>query len=71
METAANAAERVRDVARPDLLLLAAFFHDIGKGLPGDHSVAGAEVAARITQRLGLEPADATFMARFRRPASE
>ena len=35
-----------REVARPDLLLLGAFLHDIGKGLPGDHSVVGAPIAA-------------------------
>ena len=32
MQTAVNAAALVRRVSRPDLLLLAAILHDIGKG---------------------------------------
>ncbi len=59
LETAACAAERTRDVARPDLLLVGALLHDIGKGYPGDHSVVGAEHAAVIAQRMGFAAADA------------
>ena len=46
-ETAANAAELVDTVARPDLLVLGALFHDIGKGYPGDHTDAGDRARAR------------------------
>ena len=53
-EAAAEAAAFTRDVARPDLLVLGAFLHDIGKGLPGDHSVVGAPLAVAIAARLGL-----------------
>ena len=61
LETAANAAELARTVARPDLLLLGALLHDIGKGFPedGDHSHVGAAVAREITPRLGLNYGDA------------
>lgn len=40
---------------RPELLLLGALLHDIGKGLPGDHSERGAAVARELTTRLGLD----------------
>jgi [protein-PII] uridylyltransferase len=58
VETAANAAALTRGVARPDLLLLGALLHDIGKGLPGDHTDVGMELVARIGPRLGLPQAD-------------
>ena len=62
LETAAEAADRTRRVDRPDLLLLAALFHDIGKGWPGDHVTAGEKVVARIGPRLGLPPEDASVL---------
>ncbi|GAC1607464.1 MAG: [protein-PII] uridylyltransferase [Mycobacteriales bacterium] len=58
VETAANASALTRRVARPDLLLLGALLHDIGKGLPGDHTDTGMEVVAAIGPRLGLPPED-------------
>ncbi|MBB5872213.1 [protein-PII] uridylyltransferase [Allocatelliglobosispora scoriae] len=54
---AAEAGKSLRDVARPDLLLLGALVHDVGKGLPGDHSTVGRPIAAAIAARVGL-PAD-------------
>ncbi len=60
LETAARAADLTRQVARPDLLLLGALLHDIGKGYPPrDHSEVGAEVAAPIAARMGLSYGDA------------
>jgi [protein-PII] uridylyltransferase len=58
IETAVGAAGRVRQVARPDLLLLAALLHDIGKGRGGDHSELGADITATMLTRLGLPAAD-------------
>lgn len=58
VQAAQEATAFTREVDRPDLLLLGAFLHDVGKGLPGDHSTVGAPVAARIAARIGLPPAD-------------
>jgi [protein-PII] uridylyltransferase len=58
VEAAAAAAELTRDVDRPDLLLVAALLHDVGKGWPGDHSVVGAPIAAGMAERMGFAPAD-------------
>ena len=41
--------------ARADLLLLAALLHDVGKGMDGDHSVAGVDVARSVAARIGLD----------------
>ena len=58
VQTAYEATAHTREVDRPDLLLIGAFLHDVGKGLPGDHSIVGAPIAADIATRLGLPPAD-------------
>jgi [protein-PII] uridylyltransferase len=63
VEAAAHAAALTREVARPDLLLLAALLHDIGKGWPGDHSVTGEVVARDVSRRVGLPDPDAELVA--------
>ncbi|HEX9040009.1 MAG TPA: [protein-PII] uridylyltransferase [Trebonia sp.] len=63
VECAANAAALARDVSRPDLLLLAALLHDIGKGWPGDHSVSGEVVARDVCKRVGLGETDTELIA--------
>ena len=57
-EAAANASELVDRVSRPDLLVLGALFHDLGKGYPGDHTVVGMELIRSIGPKLGLAQAD-------------
>ena len=63
VETASRAAALTRDVARPDLLLLAALLHDIGKGWPGDHRVTGEVVTRDTAHRMGLSEADTELVA--------
>ena len=62
LETAARAAPLALRVSRPDLLLLGAFLHDIGKGYPGDHTVAGVQVVAKIAARMGLDQPDSQVL---------
>ncbi|HUF99719.1 MAG TPA: [protein-PII] uridylyltransferase [Ilumatobacter sp.] len=57
-ETAANAAELAHTVARPDLLVLGALFHDIGKGYPGDHTQVGMAMVEEMGPRLGVNEHD-------------
>ncbi|MDQ1684044.1 MAG: [protein-PII] uridylyltransferase [Frankiaceae bacterium] len=58
VEAAVEASALTRRVSRPDLLLLGALFHDIGKGFPGDHTDAGVELLPVVGSRLGLPDAD-------------
>jgi [protein-PII] uridylyltransferase len=46
-------------IDRSELLYIALIFHDIAKGLPGDHSRQGALMAKNFCQRIGLDQ-DAT-----------
>lgn len=58
LRTVANANELVRGVARPDLLLVGALLHDIGKGYPEDHTDKGLELVDRICPRMGFSVED-------------
>jgi [protein-PII] uridylyltransferase len=57
-QTVANAAALAERVSRADLLMLGAWFHDLGKGYPGDHTEVGVELFGRIGPRMGLSPDD-------------
>ncbi|QIY73689.1 [protein-PII] uridylyltransferase [Streptomyces sp. RLB1-33] len=63
IETAVRASELARRVGRPDLLLVSALLHDIGKGWPGDHSVAGEIIARDVAARIGFDRADVAVLA--------
>lgn len=57
LNTVALCAAATVRVARPDLLLLAAFFHDMGKGYDRPHAEVGAELVKEQAQRMGLDHA--------------
>lgn len=59
LETVANATALVRDVQRPDLLLMGALLHDIGKvGDFADHTRLGIGIAEDLAPRLGFDQQD-------------
>src|SRR5438876_1261030 len=45
------------------LLYVALFLHDIAKGRPEDHSIAGAKVARRLCPKLGFNATDTELVA--------
>ena len=66
IETVVRCGPFLRDVERPDLLLVAALLHDIGK-LPGalDHSALGAPLARRTALAMGMSAPDAEIIGRL------
>ena len=64
LETAFRAAALTRKVHRPDLLLIAALFHDIGKGFPNkDHSEYGEVLIQPLARRMGFDDEDVATLA--------
>jgi [protein-PII] uridylyltransferase len=64
LEAVARTAPHLGEVDRPDLLVLAALLHDLGKGFPGDHSSTGRDLAENIGTRIGLAPQDVATLAK-------
>ncbi|HCB38011.1 MAG TPA: hypothetical protein DEP66_07455 [Acidimicrobiaceae bacterium] len=65
LEAVATAARYTRRVARPDLLLMGALLHDLGKGYPGDHTEVGMRLAADIGRRCGYDADDTSTLVRL------
>lgn len=63
IETCVEASALIRRVARPDVLLVAALLHDIGKGGRGDHSAEGEPIAHTVAIRMGFTEPDAALVA--------
>ena len=68
IETVVMATAFIPDVERPDLLLLGALVHDIGK-IAGahDHSMVGAPRAAALARRIGLDESEIEVVERLTR----
>ena len=64
-EAAAEAAKLVGQVDRPDLLLVGALLHDIGKGYPGDHTEVGMTMIPTIARRMGFDDVDVGVLVRM------
>ncbi len=62
LEAAAEAAALAPGVSRPDLLLVGALLHDIGKGFPGDHTDAGVEIIGDMGRRFGFDQDDVDIL---------
>ncbi len=53
----------VKRIKSRGALYCAMLLHDIAKGMPGDHSDEGAEIAERLCPRWGLSPEDTAAVA--------
>ncbi|HWM61422.1 MAG TPA: [protein-PII] uridylyltransferase [Rhizomicrobium sp.] len=53
----------VKRIQSRNVLYCAILLHDVAKGLPGDHSDVGAEIARSLCPRLGLSANDTTAVA--------
>jgi [protein-PII] uridylyltransferase len=62
LEAAALASGLTDSVERPDLLLIGALLHDIGKGFPGDHTQVGIELVHAMATRMGFPPSDVDIL---------
>jgi len=65
VETCVEAAALIRSVARPDVLMVAALLHDIGKGGLAEHSAAGEPIARAAAERMGFGPDAVDLVARL------
>lgn len=65
VETTIHASQMIRRVSRPDLLLVGALLHDIGKGQSGDHSDVGARIVESLAPRLGFNYSDSQILVRL------
>ena len=63
VETCIEASRLIRRVGRPDVLMVAALLHDIGKGGVRDHSVAGEPLAADVARRMGFDAGEQALVA--------
>jgi [protein-PII] uridylyltransferase len=65
VEAAVQAVPYSRYVDRPDLLLMGALLHDIGKARPGDHTSVGVRLVEKIAPDCGFNEADSQVLCRM------
>ena len=56
------ASEILQKGVNRKVIYLALLLHDLGKGLPEDHSIAGAKIAYKVSRRLGLDATDSDLI---------
>ena len=62
LEATAEARRLRHMVDRPDLLVVGALLHDIGKGYPGDHTEVGMGLVRTIATRMGYPEPDVEML---------
>ncbi|MET3960532.1 [protein-PII] uridylyltransferase [Marmoricola sp. OAE513] len=63
VETCIEASALIRRVSRPDVLMISALLHDIGKGGTVEHSIAGEPIAREIAARVGFDARETELVA--------
>lgn len=63
VETCIEASTLIRRVSRPDVLMIAALLHDIGKGQVTEHCVAGEPIARETARRMGFDARETELIA--------
>ncbi len=48
----------LQDIEKPELLFIAALFHDIGKGKRGKHEFVGASIARKYMEKMGFKSSE-------------
>lgn len=56
-------SDLIKRIQSRSVLYCAVLLHDVAKGLPGNHSDVGAEIARALCARLGLSPSDTNSVA--------
>lgn len=65
VQTALIASQYTRSVSRPDLLLVGALLHDIGKARGGDHTQIGMRIVAELGPQLGFDARDTAVLVKL------